>query len=56
MAAAVEHRYVTPLIQATEALSSALDKKEIEDTEVSGLGAKMQLEILTDTLKRIPLQ
>lgn len=54
MAAAVEHRYVEPLIKATESLSDALDKKEIDEQE-AGPGARVQLELLKDILKSVPL-
>lgn len=53
MAAAVEHRYVEPLIKAGTALSAALEKGEIPD-EAAG-EAKVQLNILRDTLKDVPL-
>ncbi|KAF5975997.1 hypothetical protein FCOIX_7364 [Fusarium coicis] len=55
MAAAVEHRYASPLLAAAKRLREAIDKKEIDgqgqEEEVS-----MQLGILTDTLERVPLQ
>ncbi|KAF5719212.1 hypothetical protein FMUND_4823 [Fusarium mundagurra] len=55
MAAAVEHRYASPLLAAAKRLREAIDKKEIDgqgqEDEVS-----MQLGILTDTLERVPLQ
>ncbi|KAF5615902.1 hypothetical protein F52700_13198 [Fusarium sp. NRRL 52700] len=55
MAAAVEHRYASPLLTAAKRLKEAIDKKEIDgqgqEDEVS-----MQLVILTDTLERVPLQ
>ncbi|KND92136.1 hypothetical protein TOPH_03173 [Tolypocladium ophioglossoides CBS 100239] len=55
MAAAIEHRYVEPLLQAAKTLSAEVEEKGIEaqdaDSEVL-----MQLSILTDTLGRVPLQ
>lgn len=54
MGTAVEHRYVEPLVQAGNALAEALEKKEITDPGAEE--AKVQLGLLTDTLKRIPLQ
>lgn len=54
MGIAVEHRYVEPLMQAGKLLLEALEKGEIADP--SAEEAKAQLGILTDILKRIPLQ
>lgn len=54
MATAVEHRYVEPLIQAAKSLLESLDKKEI--AEKGADEASVQLELLTDTLKILPLQ
>lgn len=55
MAAAIEHRYVEPLLHAAKTLSAEVEEKGIEaqdaDPEVL-----MQLGILTDTLGRVPLQ
>ncbi|KAI1020271.1 hypothetical protein LB503_006451 [Fusarium chuoi] len=55
MAAAVEHRYASPLLAAAKRLREAIDKKDIDgqgqEDEVS-----MQLGILADTLERVPLQ
>ncbi|KAJ4119901.1 YAP1-binding protein 1 [Fusarium equiseti] len=54
MAAAVEHRYASPLLAATKRLREALDKKDI-DGQGQGDEVQMQLDILTDTLERAPL-
>ncbi|PTB41426.1 hypothetical protein M441DRAFT_138712 [Trichoderma asperellum CBS 433.97] len=52
MAAAIEHRYVEPLLHAARTLEKAAGAKEIEaDGETL-----MQLGILTDTLSRVSLQ
>ncbi|PTB67887.1 DUF1760-domain-containing protein [Trichoderma citrinoviride] len=52
MAAAIEHRYVEPLLHAARTLEKAAAQKEIEaDEEIL-----MQLSILEDTLSRISLQ
>ncbi|KAF4342359.1 hypothetical protein FBEOM_3686 [Fusarium beomiforme] len=55
MAAAVEHRYASPLLAAARRLREAIDKKEIDgqgqEDEVS-----TQLGILMDVLERVPLQ
>ncbi|KAH6605150.1 yap-binding [Trichoderma cornu-damae] len=52
MAAAIEHRYVEPLLHAARTLEKAASAKEVElDGE-----SLMQLDILTDTLGRVPLQ
>ena len=53
MAAAVEHRYVEPLTKATEKLATAMEKGEIQDDGTAE--ARVQLDILTETLKNIPL-
>ncbi|KAK5989144.1 hypothetical protein PT974_10644 [Cladobotryum mycophilum] len=53
MAAAIEHRYVDPLVHAAKVLEKAVEKKEID---VAGGGMLMELSILTDTLGRVPLQ
>ncbi|KAK7428955.1 YAP1-binding protein 1 [Neonectria magnoliae] len=55
MAAAIEHRYVGPLLYLAKTLTSAVEKKEIEDDGKEG-EVLMQLSILTDTLERVPLQ
>ncbi|KAH7182758.1 YAP-binding/ALF4/Glomulin [Fusarium flagelliforme] len=53
MAAAVEHRYASPLLAAAKRLMEALDKKEIDGQGQDDV--QMQLGILTDTLERAPL-
>lgn len=55
MAAAIEHRYVNPLLSAAKKLREAVEKKELDGQEVEG-EVLMQLDILTDTLERVPLQ
>ncbi|KAH6984931.1 YAP-binding/ALF4/Glomulin [Ilyonectria sp. MPI-CAGE-AT-0026] len=55
MAAAIEHRYVRPLLSAATTLKSAVEKKEIDGEGAEG-EVLMQLGILTDTLERVPLQ
>ncbi|KAI8715482.1 hypothetical protein NCS52_01056000 [Fusarium sp. LHS14.1] len=55
MAAAIEHRYVNPLLAAAKKLREAVEKKELDGQEVEG-EVLMQLGILTDTLERVPLQ
>ncbi|KAL2680876.1 hypothetical protein Neosp_008479 [[Neocosmospora] mangrovei] len=55
MAAAIEHRYVNPLLAAAKKLKEAVEKKELDGQEVEG-EVLMQLGILTDTLERVPLQ
>ncbi|KAL6853156.1 YAP-binding/ALF4/Glomulin [Trichoderma novae-zelandiae] len=52
MAAAIEHRYVEPLLHAARALAKAAGAKEVD---IHGENL-MQLSILEDTLSRIPLQ
>ncbi|KAL6821027.1 YAP-binding/ALF4/Glomulin [Trichoderma sp. SZMC 28015] len=52
MAAAIEHRYVEPLVHAAKTLEKAAGAKEVE---IDGEGL-MQLGILTDTLSRVQLQ
>jgi hypothetical protein len=52
MAAAIEHRYVEPLLYTARTLEKAAGAKEIE---VDG-ESLMQLGILTDTLGRVSLQ
>ncbi|KAL6901687.1 YAP-binding/ALF4/Glomulin [Trichoderma evansii] len=52
MAAAIEHRYVEPLLHVARTLEKAAGAKEIE---VDG-ESLMQLGILTDTLSRVSLQ
>lgn len=52
MAAAIEHRYVEPLLHAARTLEKAAGAKEVE---VDG-ESLMQLSILTDTLSRVALQ
>ena len=53
MAAAVEHRYVVPLVASANKLLQAVEKKEVED---SGGDLALNLSILIDTLERVPLQ
>ncbi|KAF4975169.1 hypothetical protein FZEAL_8009 [Fusarium zealandicum] len=55
MAAAIDHRYVSPLLYAAKQLKGALDKKEIEGQEDLEGEVLMQLSILTETLERVPL-
>ncbi|KAH7143973.1 YAP-binding/ALF4/Glomulin [Dactylonectria macrodidyma] len=55
MAAAIEHRYVRPLLAAANTLKSAVEKKEIDGEGMEG-EVLMQLGILSDTLERVPLQ
>ncbi|EEU43052.1 uncharacterized protein NECHADRAFT_62833 [Fusarium vanettenii 77-13-4] len=55
MAAAIEHRYVNPLLSAAKKLREAVEKKELDGQEVEG-EVLMQLGILTDILERVPLQ
>ncbi|RSM17953.1 hypothetical protein CDV31_003202 [Fusarium ambrosium] len=55
MAAAIEHRYVNPLLSAAKKLREAVEKKELDGQEVEG-EVLMQLDILADTLGRVPLQ
>ncbi|KAI5459916.1 YAP-binding/ALF4/Glomulin [Mariannaea sp. PMI_226] len=55
MAAAIEHRYVRPLQATAKTLKDAIEKEEIE-AEGTDSEMVMQLDILTDTLERIPLQ
>ncbi|WAO92869.1 Hypothetical protein NCS54_01039600 [Fusarium falciforme] len=55
MAAAIEHRYVNPLLSAAKKLREAVEKKELDGQEVER-EVLMQLGILTDTLERVPLQ
>ncbi|GJN80554.1 hypothetical protein PLIIFM63780_004081 [Purpureocillium lilacinum] len=55
MAAAIEHRYVEPLLHVAKTLTAEVDKKGVEaqDAEPETL---LQLGILADTLGRVPLQ
>jgi hypothetical protein len=55
MAAAIEHRYVQPLLQAAEVLIKAVDQGEVEKPD-DHKKTVMELGILKDTLERIPLQ
>lgn len=55
MAAAIEHRYVQPLLQAAKSLAQAVDKGEVEKPE-DHKNTVMELGILKDTLERVPLQ
>lgn len=52
MAAAIEHRYVEPLLHTARTLEKAAAAKEVE---IDGEGL-MQLSILADTLSRVSLQ
>lgn len=55
MAAAIEHRYVQPLLQAAKLLVEAVDKGEVEKPD-DHKNTVMELGILRDTLERVPLQ
>lgn len=55
MAAAIEHRYVEPLLQAAKRLSAMVEKEGVEGLDADA-GSLMQLGILTDVLERVPLQ
>ncbi|KAK2592095.1 YAP1-binding protein 1 [Conoideocrella luteorostrata] len=55
MAAAIEHRYVQPLVQVSKMVLEALDKGEVEQPE-DHKAAVMELGILRDTLESIALQ
>ncbi|KPM37722.1 hypothetical protein AK830_g8846 [Neonectria ditissima] len=55
MAAAIEHRYVGPLVYLAKTLTSAIEKKEVDGGGMEG-EVLMQLSILADTLERVPLQ
>ncbi|KAM4068161.1 yap-binding protein [Hirsutella rhossiliensis] len=55
MAAAIEHRYVDPLLQAAKRLSAMVEKEGVEGVDADA-GSLMQLGILTDVLGRVPLQ
>lgn len=55
MAAAIEHRYVSPLLAAAKTLKGAIEKKEVSGDDMEP-GVLMDLEIFMDTLQRIPLQ
>ncbi|KIL84833.1 hypothetical protein FAVG1_12062 [Fusarium avenaceum] len=55
MAAAIEHRYVKPLLAAAQRLKEEEVKKSSEGSEQEA-EVLMQLGILTDVLERVPLQ
>ncbi|QPH12342.1 hypothetical protein C2857_004481 [Epichloe festucae Fl1] len=55
MAAAIEHRYVQPLLQTATRVMDALDKGEIEQPS-DHRGTVMELSVLKDILERVPLQ
>lgn len=55
MAAAIEHRYVEPLLQAGKRLSAMVEKEGVDGMDADA-GSLMQLGILTDVLGRVPLQ
>lgn len=55
MAAAIEHRYVKPLLAAAQRLREEGAKKSSEGSEQEA-EVLMQLGILTDVLERVPLQ
>ena len=55
MAAAIEHRYVQPLLQAAQTLVDAVERGEIEKPD-DHKGTVMELGILKDVLERVPLQ
>lgn len=55
MAAAIEHRFVEPLLQAARRLSAMVDKEGVDGTDADAASLE-QLGILTDVLGRIPLQ
>ncbi|KAH7159972.1 YAP-binding/ALF4/Glomulin [Dactylonectria estremocensis] len=55
MAAAIEHRYVRPLLAAAKKLQNAVEKKEVDGEGREG-EVLMQLGILSDILERVPLQ
>lgn len=55
MAAAIEHRYVQPLLQTATRIMDALDKGEIEQPS-DHKGTVMELSVLKDILERVPLQ
>lgn len=55
MAAAIEHRYVNPLLSAARVLREAAEKKEVDGGGMED-EVLVQLGILTDTLERVPLQ
>jgi hypothetical protein len=55
--AAVEHRYVEPLLLVASELTTAVQAKEIGEGNVGNeVELITQLSILTDTLNRVPLQ
>jgi hypothetical protein len=55
MPAAVEQRYVEPLIQAAKVLQEALDGGKLAGVEVGDAGTKMQLGLLIERLQSLPL-
>lgn len=54
MGAAIEHRYVEPLLHAAQVLENATKEGEVEAEELNG-EVLMQLSILADILGRVPL-
>ncbi len=54
MAAAIEHRYVEPLVFAAHAIKMAVQRGDVEVQNKEEM--IMQLDILNDTLSRVPLQ
>jgi len=55
MAAAIEHRYVQPLLQTATRVMDALERGEVEKPSHHG-GTVMELAVLKDRLERVPLQ
>ncbi|KAG5981417.1 hypothetical protein E4U55_002975 [Claviceps digitariae] len=55
MAAAIEHRYVQPLVQAATRIMDALERGEVEQPS-EHRGTVMELAVLKDRLERVPLQ
>ncbi|KAG6041536.1 hypothetical protein E4U41_003696 [Claviceps citrina] len=55
MAAAIEHRYVQPLLRAATRVIDALKEGQVEQPRDHG-GAVMELTVLKDRLERVPLQ
>lgn len=55
MAAAIEHRYVQPLLQAAKTLTTAVDKGEVEKPEAH-TAVLMELRVLMQKLEELQLQ
>ena len=55
MAAAIEHRYVQPLVQAATTVKEAMDRGEVAKPE-GHTGAVLELSVLTDRLGKVALQ